>query len=131
MLCAGSGETMRELEHQEQAALFRWAKIFGESKYPGLHLMHASANGGKRNIRVAMKLKASGVKAGVPDIFLPVPRNTGAIWKAGLYIEMKSPGNKPTAIQKQWHEDLRAQGYRVVVCYSWQEAVEVIKEYYA
>ena len=62
----------RDLEHQEQVALFNWAKFF-ENKCKDLGMMYAIPNGGKRHIAVARKLKAEGVKAGVPDIFLAVP----------------------------------------------------------
>ena len=58
---------MRDLEYQEQCALFQWAAL-NEKKYPELRLLYASANGGKRNIVVAAKLKKSGAKAGIPDI---------------------------------------------------------------
>ena len=36
---------------------------------------------------------------------------------------------KLTPEQQVWAERLMAQGYRIVVCYSWTEAVEVILEY--
>ena len=47
-------------------------------------------NGGKRNPAEAARFKAMGVKAGVPDLCLPVPMNG----YAGLYIEMKYSNNK-------------------------------------
>ena len=58
-------------ETDEQQALFDWAKISG---IPDIDLLHAIPNGGHRNKATAGQLKAEGVKRGVPDIFLPVPK---------------------------------------------------------
>ena len=60
-------------EHQEQAALFRWA-WFAQVKHPALALLYAIPNGGHRHKAVAARMKAEGVKAGVPDLCLPVAR---------------------------------------------------------
>lgn len=114
----------RQPEHEMQVALFRWA-AYSLKQYPELNLMFAIPNGGARNIVVAKKLKAEGVKRGVPDIFLPVPRGT----HAGLFIEMKAGKNKLTLEQKEWAQGLLSMGYHVVLCYSWEEAVEIIKTY--
>jgi hypothetical protein len=111
-------------ESTEQQALFEWAE-FTAKKTPELRLLFAVPNGGKRNITTAAILKREGVKSGVPDICLPVPRNEFH----GLYIEMKFGKNKPTENQLWWIEQLRRQGYRVEVCYGWSEAVKVIVGY--
>ena len=60
-------------EHDEQVALFQWAG-YQLGACPELALMFAIPNGGDRHPAVAGKLRDEGVKAGVPDIFLPVPR---------------------------------------------------------
>jgi len=89
-------------EHWEQVQLFSWAE-----NLPELELMHAIPNGGKRDIRVALKLKEEGVKAGVPDICLPVPRSG----KHGLYIELKRRKyGRVSADQLKWLEALSHQG---------------------
>lgn len=111
-------------ESTEQQALFEWAE-FASKKTPELKLLHAIPNGGKRHISTAVRLKREGVKSGVPDVFLPVPKGT----QHGLYIEMKVDRNKPSENQKWWIEQLQRQGYRVEVCYGWGEAVKVITEY--
>ena len=120
-------------EHNEQVALFKWAKL-QEKKYPCLRLMFAIPNGGHRHKLTAMKLKAEGVKAGVLDVFLPVPMqkktygfNTG--WIPGLWIEMKYGKNKLTEEQKQWKADFEAQGFQTALCYSWVEAKDTIINY--
>lgn len=112
-------------EAEEQEALFRWASLM-RGRLPGIGLMHHVPNGGSRDPTEAARLKAQGVKAGVPDICLPVPR--GAYH--GLYIEMKVGKNKPTKNQCEWIASLREQKYAVAVCYGWEAAAETIKKYY-
>lgn len=112
-------------EHDEQAALFEWAGWMA-GRWPELEYMHAIPNGGDRNKVVAAKLRAEGVKAGVPDIFLPCPR--GGFH--GLYIEMKrTRGGRVSREQQRWIDGLRAQGYRVEVCAGFDAAKKTIEEY--
>ena len=82
-------------------------------------------NGGSRNKIEAAHLKAQGVKAGVPDICLPVPRGK----YHGLYIELKYGKNKPTAAQLCWLNNLNMQGYAVAICWGWEKAKDVIIAY--
>lgn len=121
-------------EHSEQVALFQWA-YSSEHKYPELALLFAIPNGAKlpwiRNKKghrfssEAMRLKAEGLKSGVPDIMLPVAR----LNYCGLFIEMKIKGNKPTDNQMRWHLLLEGQRYRVVVCYGFEEAKNALLTY--
>ena len=92
---------------------------------PELEYMHHIPNGGKRDKRTAVALKRQGVKAGVPDICLPVARNG----YHGLYIELKAGKNKATKSQEKWQKFLNSQGYYAVICYGWHEAAKVIEEY--
>lgn len=113
-------------EDQEQAALFEWA-AYSDHRFPGLSLMHSIPNGGKRNIVTAANLKRTGVKSGVPDIFLPVARNG----KHGLYIELKRiKKSTVSANQKEWISELENQGYQCAVCKGWEAAREVIIKYF-
>jgi len=109
-------------EADEQKALMQWAK-WQEGRYSELKLLYHCPNGGTRNKLEAANLKRQGVKAGVPDLFLPVPRSP----KHGLFIEMKVGRNKCTDNQKKWIRNLLEQGYEVKVCYSCEEAIQVIK----
>ncbi len=115
---------MKHHEHAEQAALFRWAAM-ASARHPALHLLHAIPNGGHRDIRVARKLKAEGVKRGVPDLCLPVAR--GGFH--GLYIELKALDGTATREQRRWVVALRLQGYRAEVCRGWCEARALIVAY--
>ena len=108
-------------EHWEQVQLFAWA-----SARPELALMHAIPNGGQRDIRVAVRLRDEGVKAGVPDIFLPVPRGG----KHGLYIELKRRKyGRVSPDQLRWMESLMRKGYACAVCHGWEMARDVILDY--
>lgn len=112
-------------ESAEQQALFQWAQ-WSAGKYSGLDLMYHIPNGGARSKSEAGRFKAEGVKAGVPDIFLPVARGS----YHGLYIEMKRRGGKVSGAQQGMLDRLRAQGYCAVVCYGFEAARVVIEEYY-
>lgn len=111
-------------EAAEQIALFEWAAM-QQGKYPELAMMFHVPNGGSRNELEAANLKRQGVKAGVLDVWLPVPR--GGFH--GLVIEMKAGKNKPTQEQLWWIANLIKQGYYVSVSYSWKDASDKILNY--
>lgn len=112
-------------EDEEQAMLFRWAEM-AKSTIPELGLLYAIPNGGKRPLSVAVRMKKTGTKAGVPDMFLPVPRDGCH----GLYIELKrQKGGRVSPEQTQWMDKLRQQGYRCAVCCGWGQAKNEILDY--
>lgn len=111
-----------ESGHQE--AIFSWCD-YNRNRYPELALLYHVPNGGKRDAATARALKRQGVKAGVPDLVLPVARGG----YHGLYIELKAGKNKPTELQKWWLEKLQEQGYFTKVCYGWEEAVQTLSAY--
>ena len=117
-----------ESEHSNQVALFTWAAIYGK-QYPDLQLLYAIPNGARTSMSVAKKLKASGLKKGVPDLCLPVSVQYAGGCFHGLYIEMKMPGRKPTTEQLWWIEKLSEQGYYTWVSYSWIDAAHAICDY--
>ena len=113
-------------EGEEQATLMSWARM-QRWRWPGeLDLLFHIPNGGARSKSEAARFKAEGVKAGVPDLFLPVPRGE----YHGLFIELKrQAGGRLSDEQKEWIPALQAQGYRVEVCKGWEAAVKVIEDY--
>lgn len=113
-------------EAAEQEALFSWAQM-QTAVHPELELMYHIPNGGSRNPKEAANLKLQGVKSGVPDIHLPIPKGI----YHGLYIELKEPSgkNKPTSKQLEWLERLRNQGYAAIVCYGFEQAKKEILSY--
>lgn len=115
---------MNQWEAAEQTALFRWAG-FMSGQFPEIEMLYHIPNGGSRNKIEAAHLKQQGVKAGVPDLCLPVARGE----YHGLYIELKYGKNKPTENQKRWINLLRSQNYKAEVAYGWEEASKIILEY--
>lgn len=112
----------REAAVQQQ--LFQWA-AWARGQHPELDLLFHIPNGGSRDKREAFNLKLQGVKAGVPDLFLPVGRGD----YHGLFIELKVKGNRPSEEQKRWIADLNAQGYAAIVCYGFDEARAAVENY--
>jgi len=116
-------------ESDEQKALMRWATLF-TPRYPDLAWLAAIPNGGHRHKATAGRMKAEGVKAGYPDLLLDVAR--GGYF--GLRIELKrrrKADSRTSPRQSQWHDRLRAEGYRVEVCLGWEVARDVILAYLA
>lgn len=111
-------------EATEQATLIQWCNL-NKCVYPELGLIFHVPNGGQRNKTEARRLKAEGVKAGVPDLFLPVARGKFH----GLFIEMKYGNNKATPKQREWIIELNNQGYYAVVCNGFEEAKVTIETY--
>lgn len=112
-------------ESAEQQALFRWAKV-QSGKYPVLRWMYHVPNEGKRSYKTGSRMRAEGLKSGVPDICLPCAR--GAYH--GLYIELKRrKKGTVTDNQKSWIAALDKAGYRAVVCKGWEEAAHEIIGY--
>lgn len=116
-------------EHDHQVAVIDWANLMAQGKYPMLKWLYAVPNGGARHIVTARRLKAEGVKPGVPDLCLPYP--TWRVKYHGLYIEMKSKDTKGSLSkdQKEWIEYLTSVGYKVVTAWTAEEAIEAIEEY--
>ncbi len=111
-------------ESQLQILIFDWCHL-NRNKYPELELLFHIPNGGYRNITTAKRLKAEGVKSGVPDLLLPVPRGG----YPGLFLEVKTKGGVVSDNQKWWLKSLSEQGYLALVVYSFDEAICVLKDY--
>ena len=112
-------------ESEEQQALFRWA-AYEAGMYPELKLLYHVPNEGQRSRATGGRMKCEGLKSGVPDICLPVPRDGFH----GLYIELKrTKGGRITVEQAEWLENLAAEGYYACICKGWEKASELIVQY--
>lgn len=112
-------------EYEEQVKLVVWLERnkgrFGIKFY-------AIPNGGYRTPTEAVKLKRTGVSAGVPD--LCIPKSKGSYH--GLYIELKRVfGGKVSDFQKEWIDYLNKEGYYAIVCNGFEAAKKVIEHYFA
>jgi hypothetical protein len=115
---------MQRNEQMLQEAIFRWAKL-QTVIYPELELLHHIPNGGRRNLFEAFKLKRMGVKAGIPDIHLPV--SCGKY--NSLWIELKSHKGKTTENQLKMLKLLSDYGNFVCVIHDVESAICTIKAY--
>ena len=103
-------------EHEEQRLLVQWFR----RELPDLRIF-AIANGGARSPATAGRLKAEGVSAGVPDLFVPA---------MNLWIEMKrQKGGSVSAEQRDWAEYLRGLGYEVIVGRGFEDAKQQVLQF--
>jgi hypothetical protein len=112
-------------EHQEQCRYFEWLFYFDKTAYG---VAYAIANGGQRNVVVAAKLKREGVKAGVLDLNIDLPRGG----YHGLRIEFKAtpPHSAPVSkLQKEWLAKQRGFGYYADVAKGLHHAREITEQY--
>lgn len=105
-------------EAQEQRAVVEYCDA---RRIPCFHI----PNGGSRNKAEAANLKRQGVKAGVPDLCIPVAR----CGYHGLYVEMKAPKGRVSERQAEWIALLREQGYAAYVCHGAGNAIALIDLY--
>lgn len=106
-------------EHQIQCAVVDWCALKGIPIF-------AIPNGGYRAIVTAMRMQREGVKAGVPDLFIPIVKAPFG----GLWIEMKTSKGRLEPKQKFWL-DLLSKQYATAVCRSVDAGIETIKNYLA
>ena len=105
-------------EHEEQRNLVRWFRQTHGLLSAGAVRIFAIPNGSQRSRTTGARLKAEGVTAGVPDLFVPA-------WC--LWVEMKRiEGGSVSAEQRDWHTYLRSVGHTVLVCKGFAQAREEI-----
>ncbi len=121
-------------EDGAQQAVFCWAASMC-GQYPQLKWMHSIPNGGSRHIAEATKMVAAGLRGGVWDIFLPSAGGGKDAWHSGLYVEMKEEKRRKVKYgglsveQIEFGEYARNAGYFCAVCYTWEEARDIILKY--
>lgn len=110
--------TPRVSEEDEQIALMQWRDLVLDAE-PRLAWLYHIPNGKQRSKAAGGRLRAMGVKPGMPDLFLPVPRRGFH----GCYQELKRIGGQtPSGAQQRVIEGLRKLGYYVGVPYGWVAA---------
>jgi hypothetical protein len=126
-------------ESNSQIQLLRWFRL----QYPDLaDLLVGYPAGNKMNLLTAVRMKAMGLRPGMPDLQLLIPKiyyKTLApsgmyfiketTFCPGMFIEMKSERGKLSKLQKEFHNKLRTLHYTIVTCYSFEEAKCEIQKY--
>jgi hypothetical protein len=103
-------------EHLEQVRTVAWLR----KEYPQ-YRVYAIANGGKRSMNEARKLKAEGVLKGVHDMHIPA---------INLWVEMKVDSTKkPSKEQKEWGEYVGSIGHTWILGLGFEDAKEKIQKY--
>jgi hypothetical protein len=130
----------RHIEDDQARWLMTWARA-NARMHPELNLLFHCPNGGWRDKREAARLKSMGVRAGVSDYFLPVPKAVITSYPAGnykvsfndklcgLWLELKSEDGKLSGPQAEWGRLMIEQGYEFEVCKGWVDAARAICDY--
>ena len=116
----------RVISHEEadiQADFFNKLKLF----FPSLpdKLCFSVPNGGSRHKLEAINMKRQGVKAGIADVILLIPKKG----YASLCIEFKTDKGKQSDEQKEFQRQAEMCGNKYVVVRSVANAIGIVKEY--
>ena len=88
-------------------------------------LIFAVPNGGSRHIREAANLKRQGVKSGVSDVIVLIPKKGFA----SLCIEFKTRVGKQSEEQKEFQKQAESCRNKYVVVRSASQAIEELRKY--
>jgi hypothetical protein len=104
-----------------QTACVQWFNM-QYPQYRGL-LLHVP-NGGSRNVIEARNLKLQGVRAGVADLLLLIPKQQYGC----LCIEMKTPKSRQSAAQKLWQQQAEKHNM-YIICRTIEQFIDTINFY--
>lgn len=114
-------------ESQIQQAVIRWWALQHRALgFPDERVLMAFPMQGMRTARNGARMKAEGMRKGLPDMFLAVPIR--GLW-AGLWIELKRPGGRVSPEQSDFLDVLRAQEYFACVCFGFDDCTQSITRY--
>jgi len=92
---------MQKNEDRLQFEAYKW---YHNNHLDNLGLLFSVPNGGFRNPREAMKLKATGVVKGVADLVF--------LWKGKAYfLELKTAKGKQSTAQKEWQKTVERHNF--------------------
>jgi hypothetical protein len=123
----GGGSGVKE--HDIQATFFDWVRIKEKHDWR-FSLVFAVPNGGQRHPRVAAKLKAEGVRPGIPDIIIMAPGRYAEKDYPGAVIEFKAPKGSLTDHQSGMLHLINRAGYLVSVMRTPTAAISFLESYF-
>lgn len=109
------------LEETEQIALAQYLDLRG---FLWCHV----PNGGMRHPAVANRMKAQGVKPGVPDILI-MDKPYYSYCATAIELKRKK-GGVLSEDQRYWTQELQSRGWAVKVCHGFEEAKAFIEHLY-
>lgn len=102
-------------ENQIQAQIVTWFNNeYCLKNHNPRCLIFAVPNGGTRNIREAMTMKATGTLSGVSDLILILPNRL-------IFCEVKAEKGKQSESQKEFQKRVEILGFEYWLVYSLQE----------
>lgn len=110
-------------EARIQTEFFNKVPLF----FPSLpdRLLFAVPNGGSRHKIEAANMKRQGVKSGVADVILQIPKKG----YASLCLEFKTSTGKQSAEQKEYQRQVELAGSKYVIVRSVEQAIRVMQQY--
>jgi len=104
---------LQPTEHQFQSSL---CELLTVQARPDM-IWFAIPNGGHRHIAVASKMKAEGVKRGIPDLAFLLPAGRCA------FLELKVKGGQLSKHQQAFRDRAQALGHVWGIAKTWDEAM--------
>lgn len=105
---------MRKDEANFQVGVVRFLRMAG-------HYVFAVPNGGSRNLKEAVNLKAQGVLAGVSDLIILLP---GKVY----FVELKNPNGKgrQSPAQREFEEAVKGYGQEYLLWDNWAQVEQFV-----
>lgn len=108
-------------ENSIQKAVMEWVRLDPALRMCVIHI----PNEGKRTSRYGKSLKDMGMRPGVSDLFIAMPRKG----YNGAWIELKSKNGVLSDTQMEFLDDMKNQNYFTASCHSTEETISLIKWY--
>lgn len=108
-------------KHEEDALQIAVITLLESARKPGVIYWH-TPNGGKRNVREAVRFKRMGVLAGVSDLIISLP--SGKM----VFLELKSRRGRLSDEQKAFMEGMDSHGHMTWVARTLDEATRLLTD---
>lgn len=108
-------------ENAIQKTVMEWVRCDPVLRALVIHI----PNEGKRTSRYGKSLKDMGMRPGVADLFIGMPRRG----YGGAWLELKSKNGVLSDSQAEFLDDMAKQNYFTQVCFSIEDAIKTINWY--